>query len=175
MDNFYLSAYFNSTKDKDMYYINMSSSFLLSVFDKEKDDYDDINIGWAQLYLFNTDEAGWYNTWDSADSISGDVEMVVSVLEKAKEREEIYGLIAVLDHIEIDEEYRKKGYGTSYLKEIIEYISFLNVDYLGLIPVLRKSGEYQYSEKTNQFYIEKGFKPLATKLGEPHIMGLKLL
>ncbi|MDG5789346.1 hypothetical protein QA612_17940 [Evansella sp. AB-P1] len=165
-----LTTYFNCYKDLEEEYVE--AELEIKVFDEKTD--DEITVGSGQLYLFNVSTCTWDYIWNVADSISGDVEVVVSALKSVHNREDIDGLIAVIDHLEINDEYRRKGYGTYFLQDVIKYLSFMNVDYVGLIPVLEEDGEYTYNERVYRFYVEKGFKPLVSDLGEKPIMGKKL-
>lgn len=134
-------------------------------------------IGYANMFIFNESRA---NSWDEliydADAISGDVLEVIDVLDKAKENEDIYGLVAVLDHIEIDENFRNKGYSTELIDKILEYLEYINVNYVGLMPGrIYADKVVQNEEKAINYYIQKEFKPISRKVHGNVVMGKSLL
>ncbi|NEZ75002.1 hypothetical protein EXM56_06565 [Clostridium botulinum] len=141
-----------------------------------EDDEEKI-LGYASIYLFNEFMLDtWDNLLDISDSISGDVLEVMYVLEKAKENENIFGLITVIDHIEIYNEYRNKGYSSILINKIIEYFNYINVNYVGLIPARIYSDRVvQNEDKAIQYYINKGFKPLSRHLDGDLVMGKSLI
>lgn len=131
MEEQYLEVNFITQKEEEADVLNINAC--LQLIDIETGEGK--TIGNSLLYIFNEYRLdSWYELMDNADSISGDVLEVIDVLHKAKENEEIYGLITVIDHIEIDKCYRKKGCSSELLDKIIDYLEYINVNYIGLIP-----------------------------------------
>jgi GNAT superfamily N-acetyltransferase len=153
--------------------LNIGVSLELVSFDTEERK----EIGYANLYVFNEFRVNsWIELVDNADAISGDVLEVIDVLGKAKENEEIYGLIAVLDHVEIDENFRNLGYCGKLIDKIIEYLEYINVNYVGLIPArIYIDKVVQNEDKAINYYIQKGFKPISRRVGGNVVMGKSLL
>lgn len=102
-DNNYYDVLFETVADSEEDYFNISA--VLRMHNIESD--EEKILGYASIYLFNE---FMFDTWDNlldiSDSISGDVLEVMYVLEKAKENENIFGLITVIDNIEIYNTYR---------------------------------------------------------------------
>lgn len=134
-------------------------------------------IGYANMFIFNESRANsWGELIYDADAISGDVLEVIDVLDKAKENEDIYGLVTVLDHIEIDENFRNKGYSTELIDKILEYLEYINVNYVGLIPArIYADKVVQNEDKAINYYIQKGFKPISRRVDGNVVMGKSLL
>lgn len=173
MNESYSEVKFEIIKDEDSDSLNIIASLVLIDMETEEEK----SIGYANLYLFNE---YMVNSWNeliyNADSISGDVLEVVDILSKAKDNEEIYGLIAVLDNVEIDKEYRGKGYCSELVDNILEYLQYINVNYIGLIPArIYDDKIVQNEEKAINYYIEKGFKPISRRVGGNVVMGKSLL
>lgn len=171
-DNSYFDVSFETVVDSEGNYLNISA--VLKMHNIEND--EEKILGYANIYLFNE---FMVDTWESllyiSDSISGDVLEVMYVLEKAKENEDIFGLIVVIDNIEIYNSYRNNGYGSILLDKIIEYFSYINVNYIGLIPARIYSDRTVNNEdKAIQYYINKGFKPLSRHLEGDLVMGKSL-
>jgi GNAT superfamily N-acetyltransferase len=170
----YTDVTFTTTMDLDESdSLNINVSLELVSFDTEERK----QIGYANLNVFNEYRVNsWLELIDNADAISGDVLEVIDVLDKAKDNEEIYGLIAVLDHVEIDEEYRNKGYCSELINKILEYLEYINVNYIGLIPArIYNDDVVQNDDKAINYYIQKGFKPISRRVGGKVVMGKSLL
>lgn len=173
MNDYYIEVIFDSILVKDEGYVE--SCVTITSIDYESDER--LVVGSALIYLFNE---YMVSDWDqliyNADSISADVLEVIRVLEKAKNNEEIYGLIAIIEDIEISEEYRGHGYCNYAIDEINDYLEYIGVSYIGLIPArIYRDRVEQNNKKAIEFYTNKGFKPLAAKLGEKFVMGKSLL
>lgn len=170
-DDYYYDVLFETAVDGDYLSINAVLRRHSIGNDEEK------ILGYGNIYVFNEFMLyTWNNLLDIADSISGDVLEVMSVLEKAKENENIFGLITIIDHIEIYNEYRNKGYASILLNEIIGYFKYINVNYVGLIPAQIYSDKVvQNDDKAIQYYINKGFKTLSRYLDGNLIMGKSLI
>jgi hypothetical protein len=85
-------------------------------------------------------------------------------------------LIAVLDHVQIDENFRSKGYCSELIEKILEYLEYINVNYIGLIPArVYDDKVVQNEERSINYYIQKGFKPISRRLGGYLVMGKSLL
>lgn len=82
----------------------------------------------------------------------------------------------VLDEIQIRKEYIGKGYCIRFINKIIEYLQFVNANYIALIPAKRtEEGVVQNDERVIEFYIKNGFKPLSRRVGGYVVMGKSLL
>lgn len=173
MEENYFDVKFTTIKEEESDSLNISASLILS--DIETD--EEKTIGYSNLYIFNEYRVdSWNELIDNADSISGDVLEVIDVLSKAKDNEEIHGLIAVLDHIEIYKEYREKGYCSKFIDNIVEYLEYINANYIGLIPArIYDDKVVQNEDKVIDYYIKKGFKPISRRLGGNVVMGKSLL
>lgn len=169
----YFEVVFTTIKEEESNSLNITASLILKNIENEEQKL----IGYANLYIFNE---YMVDSWDeliyNADSISGDVLEVIDVLSKAKDNEDICGLIAILDHIEIDEEYRKKGHSGELIEHILEYLEYINVNYIGLIParIYDKRVVLSKDEVIN-YYIKKGFKPISRRIEENIVMGKSLI
>lgn len=173
MEENYFDVKFTTIKEEESDSLNISASLILS--DIETD--EEKTIGYSNLYIFNEYRVdSWNELIDNADSISGDVLEVIDVLSKAKDNEEIHGLIAVLDHIGIYKEYREKGYCSKFIDNIVEYLEYINANYIGLIPArIYDDKVVQNEDKVVDYYIKKGFKPISRRLGGNVVMGKSLL
>ncbi|HEY5583058.1 MAG TPA: hypothetical protein VIK78_01030 [Ruminiclostridium sp.] len=173
MEDTYLKVSFTTEKDDEANALQVYGSLDLINIETNESKL----VGHALLYIFNEFMVdSWNELIDNADSISGDVVEVIDVLYSAKENEEIYGLIAVLDHIEILKEYRKIGYSNELLDKILDYLEYIGITYVGLIPARIYDNKVVENEKNAiQYYISKGFKPIARKVGEKVVMGKSLL
>lgn len=173
MNESYSEVKFETVKDEESDSLNIIASLLLIDMETEEEK----SIGYADLYLFNE---CMVNSWNeliyNADAISGDVLEVVDILSKAKDNEEIYGLIAVLDHVDIDKECRGKGYCSELVDNILEYLQYINANYIGLIPArIYDDKVVQNEDRAINYYIEKGFKPISRRVGGNVVMGKSLL
>ncbi|MTK10606.1 MAG: hypothetical protein F8N39_00350 [Clostridiaceae bacterium] len=173
MEEYCTDVIFVTVKDDESDSLNINAKFVLS--DAENEEEKD--IGFASLYIFNEYRVNsWDDLIDNADSISGDVLEVIETLSTANENDEIFGLIAVLDHIEINKEYRNKGYSTEFLDKIAEYLEYIGVTYVGLIPArVYEDKVIQNDEGAMKYYINYGFVPIAKRIGDCIIMGKSLL
>lgn len=169
----YSEVIFTTTKDDETDSLNIYASLVLR--DMENDETK--LIGYANLYIFNEYRVdSWNELIDKADSISGDVLKVIDVLSRAKNNQEISGLIAVLDHIEIDERYRGKGNCSELVDKILEYLEYINAGYIGLIPARIYNDKVVHNEdKAINYYIKKGFKPISRRVGGNIVMGKALI
>jgi GNAT superfamily N-acetyltransferase len=138
---------------------------------------DEESIGYANMYMFNEYEAdSWEELLYIADSISGDVLEVIDVLSKAKENEEISGLISVIDHIEIDKDRRGQGHCSFLIDKILDYFEYISVNYVGLIPArIYVDKVVQNENKAIEYYVNKGFKPISRRVAGNIVMGKSLL
>lgn len=169
----YFEVIFTTTKDDELDYLNINAELIM----RNPENEDEKSIGYANIYIFNEYRV---DSWDdliyNADAISGDVLEVIDVLSKAKENEEISGLISVIDHIEIDKEYRCQGYCSLFIDEILDYFNYIYVNYVGLIPArIYDHKVVQNEEKAIEYYINKGFKPISRRVDGNVIMGKSLL
>ncbi|MEW8956889.1 hypothetical protein [Clostridium sp.] len=172
-DENYFEVIFTTIKDEELDYLSINATLVMKNIENE----DEKSIGYANIYFFNEYRV---DSWDdliySADSISGDVLEVIDVLSKAKDNEEISGLIAVIDHIEIDGEYRHQGYCGLLLEQMLEYFNYINVNYIGLIPArIYEDKVVQNEDKAIEYYIDKGFKPISRRVGGNVVMGKSLM
>lgn len=170
----YLEVIFTTTKDDETDSLNIIASLNLINIENGGEPK---TIGYSNLYIFNEYRVdSWIELIDNADAISGDVLEVIDILDKAKDNEEIYGLIAALDHVEIDGEYRGKGYCNELINKILEYLEYIGVNYIGLIPArIYYDRVVQNEEKAINFYSEKGFKPISRRVAGNIVMGKSLL
>lgn len=173
VDENYFEVLFSTTKDEELDYLDISATLIMKNLENE----DEESVGYANIYMFNEYRV---NSWDdliyNADSISGDVLEVIDVLSRAKDNEEISGLISVIDHIEIDKEYRCKGYCSLLLDKILDYFNYIDVNYIGLIPARIYDDEVvQNEDKAIEYYINKGFKPISRRVGGNVVMGKSLM
>lgn len=173
MEESYLNVVFTTTKDQESNVLNVRTSLILTNMETDEEK----SVGYANLYIFNEYMVNsWIELIDSADSISGDVLEVVELLYKAKDNENIDGLIAILDDIEIDKEYRGRGYCSELIDNIIEYLEYINTNYIGLIPArIYDDKVVQNEDKAINFYISKGFKPISRRVGGNVVMGKSLV
>jgi len=173
VDEDYLSAVFTAERGESLDYYQVEAK--LNLYDKFGGNFE--TVGHASIYTFN---GYMVDSWDdflsSADAASGDVLEVVDFLSKSVS-EEIYGMIAVLDRLEISEGHRNKGYSDAFLDEITNYLEFLNFNYMCLIPAMIDGGDVLPDEETDiSYYISKGFKLLTRKMGGRYeVMGRSLL
>lgn len=173
MEESYFDVVFTTVKDQGSYSLDVSASLILINVETDEEKL----IGYANLYIFNEYMVcSWDELIDNADSISGDVQEVVLLLYKAKDNEDISGLIAVLDYIEINKEYRGMGYCSKLIDNIIEHLRYINANYIGVIPArIYDNKVVQNEDKAINFYISKGFKPISRRVGGNVIMGKSLL
>lgn len=173
MEDFIEEVKFESLIDTESDSLSIGAKF--NIIDYEKD-YSEL-IGYANIQLFNQYKvSSWNELIDNADSISGDIYEVMYVLSKSYDNEEIYGLIAVLDKIEIEKKFRGKGYCIRFVNKIIEHLEFLDTNYIALIPAKRtENGFVQNDKSVIDFYIKNGFKPLSRRVGGNVVMGKSLL
>ena len=83
--------------------------------------------------------------------------------------------IAVLDNIQIEEEYRGKGFCKKFTNKIIEQLKFINANYIGLIPArITERGVVQNDKSIIEFYIKNGFKSLSRRVDGNVVMGKSL-
>lgn len=173
-DETYTDVTFTTTMDlNESNSLNINVTLELISFDTDERK----KVGYANLYIFNEYRVNsWIELMDNADAISGDVLEVIDVLDKAKDNEEIYGLIAVLDHVEIDENFRNNGYCSELIDKIVEYLEYIDVNYIGLIPArIYEDKVVQNEDKAIDYYIQKGFKPISRRVGGYIVMGKSLL
>ena len=84
-------------------------------------------IGWLTLYqLYNDDDL-----FLKCDNVSGDCSAVASVINRSKATlkkllsdDFDYATIYILDHIEIDKEYRSLGIGSAIIQNLLKMIQF---------------------------------------------------
>lgn len=173
MEESFLQVVFTTIIEEESDSLNVGA--LLKIINTETG--SEKSVGYANIYIFNEYRVeSWNELLDNADSISGDVLEVIDVLGKAKDNEGIDGLIAVLDHIEIDKEHRGNGYFGELFKQIIEYLQYIDVNYIGLIPAkIYDDRVIQNDERAIDYYIEKGFKPISRRVGGNVVMGKSLL
>ena len=120
-EEIFVDVVFTTFMDDELDSLNIHASLeLVSIETEERK-----TIGYANFYIFNEFRVdSWIELLDNADAISGDVLEVIDILDQAKENEEIYGLIAVLDHIEIDKDFcallmvHTLSYDKSYLGDL---------------------------------------------------------
>lgn len=168
-ENTYSEVIFTTIKDDESDSLNINVSLTLTNIENDKTK----SIGYANLYIFNEYKV---DSWDeliyNADAISDDVLEVIDILNKAKSNEEINGLIAVLDHIEIHKEYRGKGYCSELVDKILEYLEYIDVNYIGLIPArIYDDRVVPNASNAIKFYIGKGFKPISRRIAGNVVMG----
>lgn len=173
-DEDYLSAVFTAERGERLDYYQVEAK--LNLYDKFGENFE--TVGSASIYTFNGYMVdSWDDLLNSEDAASGDVLEVVDFLSKSGASEEIYGLIAVLDRLEISEGHGNKGYSDAFLDEITNYLEFLNFNYMCLIPEMIDDGDAMTEgEPDISYYISKGFKLLASKMGGRYeVMGKSLL
>ncbi|QQK76508.1 GNAT family N-acetyltransferase [Salicibibacter cibarius] len=132
MEDSVLAVEFYSFLDEETEFISYSVEFdLVNVNSDER-----TTIGYASLYFINTfSKNSWFDIRDAADGISGDMSHLIYELEDVLQQEsDFLGLLAILDHLQINKAYRGKGLGSKALIEIVEYLETLSIDYLALIP-----------------------------------------
>lgn len=173
MEEFYSEVVYTTVKDEESDSLNINAELLSRSLESD----DEKSIGYANIYIFNEYRASsWIELIDNADSISEDVLEVMDILSKANENEEIFGLIAVLDHIEIDEEYRNNGYCSELLDSILDYLGYIGTTYIGLIPArVYNDRVVQNDDNAMDYYINKGFIPISRRIEGNIIMGKSLL
>lgn len=169
----YFEVIFTTTKDEELNYLNIGATLIMKNIETE----DEKSIGYANMYMFNEYESdSWEELLDIADSISGDVLEVIDVLSKAKENEEISGLVSVIDHIEIDKEHRCQGHCSFLIDKILDYFEYISVNYVGLIPArIYVDKVVQNENKAIEYYVNKGFKPISRRVAGNVVMGKSLL
>ncbi|MFC4736896.1 GNAT family N-acetyltransferase [Bacillus daqingensis] len=141
--------------------------------------FTDQRTGWlhtagkSRLYLFDAHVEDWTVIRDIAHTISPRVGLVMDTLEKIKDRESIYGMVAVIDEIEVYEPYRGKGYGRELLKEMEATLDFMYVNYIALVPASPGS-EYQTDSATIHYFLEQGYQLYAGSIGSIPVVGKSL-
>ncbi|NJP38616.1 hypothetical protein [Alkalicoccus luteus] len=141
--------------------------------------FTDQRTGWlhtagrSRLYLFDAHVEDWTNIRDIDHTISPRVGLVMDTLEKIKDRESIYGMVAVIDEIEVDEHYRNKGHGTEFLKEMEATLDFMYVNYIALVPASPGS-EYQTDSSTIHYFLEQCYQLYAGSIGSVPVVGKSL-
>ena len=173
MEESYIEVVFTTMKDNDSDSLNINAKLILSSLENDEDK----SIGYANMYIFNEYRVNsWDELMDNADSISGDVLEVIDILSKANENEEIFGLVAVLDNIEIDKEYRNNGYCSELIDNILDYLGYIGTTYIGLIPArIYEDKVVQNDENAINYYMNKGFIPISRRIEGNIIMGKSLL
>lgn len=172
MKDFMKEAQFISVIDTESDSLNIGVTFSIVDYEKECNK----QAGYANIQLFNKYRSNsWSELIDNADSISGDILEVIEILSKASDNEYIDGLIAVLDNIQIEEEYRGKGFCKKFTNKIIEQLKFINANYIGLIPArITERGVVQNDKSIIEFYIKNGFKSLSRRVDGNVVMGKSL-
>lgn len=132
MENAYVDVDFHSSLDEESGFIFLNAT--ITLMDTETDNR--ITIGNANFYLVN---ANLYRDWNSvvyyADSIHGDIYSITEGLAEVIVNEvDFIGLLVVMDTIKIEKEYRRKGYATKAIKEILKYFETWCCDYFALRP-----------------------------------------
>jgi ribosomal protein S18 acetylase RimI-like enzyme len=173
MEEDYSKVIFETIKDDESDSLNISASLVLMNVETEEEK----SIGYANLYVFNEYRVySWDELIDNADAISGDVLEVIDILSRARDNEDISGLIAVLDHVEIDKEYRGKGYCSELVDNVLEYLGYMDANYVGLIPArIYDDKVVQNEDEAIDYYIKKGFKPISRRVGGNVVMGKSLI
>lgn len=172
-DTNYFEVIFITTKDEESDYLDIDATLIMKNLENENEK----SVGYANIYVFNEYRMGsWDGVIYNADSISGDVLEVIDILSKAKDNEEISGLISVIDHIEIDKEYRGQGYCSLLLEKILDYFNYIDINYVGLIPArIYENKVVQNEERAIEYYINRGFKPISRRVGGNVVMGKSLM
>ena len=132
MENAYVDVDFHSSLDEESGFIFLNAT--ITLMDTETDNR--ITIGNANFHLINVN---LYENWNSvvyhADSIDGDIYSITEGLAEVIVNEvDFIGLLVVMDTIKIEKEYRRKGYATKAIKEILKYFETWGCDYFALRP-----------------------------------------
>lgn len=158
---------YNLSKELEFEIMNVSARFELIEFDE--DDNEKISpIGKSRMYLFNPYSFNeWIDMVLEADEISRDLYKVLEELENYYEKGVVTGLVLVIGGFEINEEIREQGYGSKFLRKILDDFFFMNIEIVGLIPGYYGESSEEYSERNKwiqNFYQKCGFKII--NLGE---------
>lgn len=132
MDNEFIQVEFHSSLDEDSGFIFLNATITLT--DIETDNV--ITVGSANFHIINVN---LYEDWNSvvyyADTIHGDIYSIIVGLKDVIETEvDFMGLLVIMDTIKIEKEYRRKGYATTAMKEIVNYFEIWSCDYVALRP-----------------------------------------
>lgn len=161
MGNLDIQVNYNFSKDLELEIMNISASVELIEFDERNNEKITL-IGYSRMYLFNPflfDD--WTGMVVEADAVSGDLHEVVIEMESYYEEGDIMGFVVVVDGFEINEDFRRKGYGVQFLSTILDDLYFMNVELVGLIPGYYGESSQKELVKNNEiqdFYKKSGFK-----------------
>lgn len=158
------------SKDYELEIMNINASVELIEFHARYNEKITL-IGNSRMYLFNPllfDD--WIDMVVEADAVSGDLQKVVIEMESYYEEKGIMGTVVVIDGFEINENFRKKGYGVRFLRKVLDDLYFMNVELVGLIPGYYGEASQESLVKNNKiqdFYKKSGFKIVNSENSTP--------
>ncbi|MBT2581566.1 hypothetical protein [Planococcus sp. ISL-109] len=135
-----------------------------------KGEEESAQVGDAHFYLFNPQRSSLESLAMYAGEISEGLGDVYRDLKHIPDIDDVFGLIAVFDDLQVVEEERNKGIGESFGQKLIEELRFLDVELLVVIPGYYTNTSKQdeaYNKRIRAYYKKNGFKRLKKNTDNP--------
>ncbi|MGM0897899.1 MAG: hypothetical protein ACQEV0_08365 [Bacillota bacterium] len=135
---------------------------------KEKE--EQAQVGDAHFYLFNPQRSSLESLAMYAEDISEGLGDVYRDLKHIPDIDDVFGLVAVFDDLQVMEEERNKGIGESFGQKMLEELRFLDVELLVVIPGYYTNTSKQdeaYNKKIRAYYKKNGFRRLKKNMDNP--------
>lgn len=131
---------------------------------------EQVQVGDAHFYLFNPQRSSLESLAMYAGEISDGLGAVYRDLNHIPDIDDVFGLIAVFDDLQVAQEERNKGIGESFGQKMLEELRFLDVELLVVIPGYYTNTSKQdeaYNKKIRAYYKKNGFKRLRKNMENP--------
>ncbi|MFC4712815.1 hypothetical protein [Planococcus dechangensis] len=135
-----------------------------------KDEEQQVKVGDAHFYLFNPQRSSLESLSMYAGEISEGLGDVYRDLKHIPDIDDVFGLIAVFDDLQVVEAERNKGIGESFGQKLLEELRFLDVELLVVIPGYYTNTSKQdevYNKRIRTYYKKNGFKRLRKNMDNP--------
>ncbi|MCM3087534.1 GNAT family N-acetyltransferase [Bhargavaea ginsengi] len=154
----------------------MSVEAVAKIFLEETDDF--VEVATASGYMFKTtDGLRWTDVLEDLDAISSSVLQIGSRLADRFGDEYVEGGL-ILDHLKTKTEYRNRGIGTAFVNQLIEDMTYLGIELIGLIPGYHDHPSKEQNKLNTRliaFYKRLGFELLKSqKRCESPVMGRRV-
>jgi len=135
-----------------------------------KEEDQPVKVGDAHFYLFNPQRSSLESLAMYAGEISEGLGDVYRDLKHIPDIDDVFGLIAIFDDLQVVEAERNKGIGESFGQKLLEELRFLDVELLVVIPGYYTNTSKQdeaYNKRIRTYYKKNGFKRLRKNMDNP--------
>ncbi|RAZ69739.1 hypothetical protein [Planococcus maitriensis] len=135
-----------------------------------KSQEEQAQVGDAHFYLFNPQRSSLESLAMYAEHISEGLGEVYRDLKHIPDIDDVFGLVAVFDDLQVVEGERNKGIGESFGQKMLDELRFLDVELLVVIPGYYTNTSKQdeaYNKKIRAYYKKNGFKRLKKNMDNP--------